>query len=314
LGRAWWFRVLQAVVLAGAAVYLFRVAAPQWPAIRARSLAWQPLPLALSALLIVANLAWMIALWNMTLRWCAVRLRYWDAARIWFTANLARFLPGAVLQFASLALMATRYGVSPTAATATVLLQQIVLLLTGLIVVAGFTPVVLHQGWWQGAFVVALLLGAGILLLLPRLTRRLPSLARLWSQVRPTQLPGFALLLAMQWLAYGAAFRLLAIGLLGGGGGDAGVARGSWGFYITAFTESYLAGVIAVFAPAGLLVREAALISVLTPVLGGADAVILAVAARIWHTALELLSGLAVLTIPMPPAPLHPGPAGATSP
>ena len=310
MGRAWWFRVLQAVVLAGAAVYLFRVAAPQWPAIRARSLAWQPLPLALSALLIVANLAWMIALWNMTLRWCAARLRYWDAARIWFTANLARFLPGAVLQFASLALMATRYGVSPTAATATVLLQQIVLLLTGLIIVAGFTPIVLHQGWWQGAFVVALVLGAGILLLLPRLTRRLPSLARLWSQVRPAQLPGFALLLAMQWLAYGAAFRLLAIGLLG----DAGVAQGSWGFYITAFTESYLAGVIAVFAPAGLLVREAALISILTPVLGGADAVILAVGARIWHTALELLSGLAVLTIPIPPAPAHPGPAGATSP
>ena len=298
MGRAWWFRVLQAVVLAGAAVYLVRVAAPQWPAIRARSLAWHGLPLALSALLIVANLAWMIALWNMTLRWCAARLRYLDAARIWFTANLARFLPGAVLQFASLALMATRYGVSPTAATATVLLQQIVLLLTGLIIVAGFTPIVLHQGWWQGAFVVALLLGAGILLLLPRLTRRLPSLARLWSQVRPVQLPGFALLLAMQWLAYGAAFRLLAIGLLG----DAGVAQGSWGFYITPFTESYLAGVIAVFAPAGLLVREAALISVLTPVLGGADAVILAVAARIWHTALELLSGLVVLTIPTPPA------------
>ncbi len=305
MGRAWWFRVLQAVVLAGAAVYLLRVAAPQWPAIRARSLAWHGLPLALSALLIVANLAWMIAIWNMSLRWCAARLRYWDAARIWFTANLARFLPGAVLQFASLALMATRYGVSPTAATATVLLQQIVLLLTGLIVVAGFTPIVLHQGWWQGAFVVALLLGAGILLLLPRLTRRLPSLARLWSQVRPAQLPGFALLLAMQWLAYGAAFRLLAIGLLG----DAGVAQGSWGFYITAFTESYLAGVIAVFAPAGLLVREAALISILTPVLGGADAVILAVAARIWHTALELLAGALVLTIPVPPAP-----AGATSP
>lgn len=310
MGRAWWFRVLQAVVLAGAAVYLYRVAAPQWPAIRARSLSWHPVPLALSAILIVANLAWMIALWNMSLRWCAVRLRYLDAARIWFTANLARFIPGAVLQFASLALMASRYGVSPTAATATVLLQQIVLLLTGLIVIAGFTPIALHQGWWQGAFVVALLLGAGLLLLLPRLTRRLPSLARLWSQVRPVQLPGFAALLALQWLAYGAAFRLLAVGLLGDGGAGAGA---SWGFYITAFTESYVAGVIAVFAPAGLLVREAALISVLTPVLGAADAVILAVAARVWHTALELMSGLVVLTVPIPPAPAHPGPAGATS-
>jgi len=298
--------VLQAVVLAGAAVYLYRVAAPQWPAIRARSFAWRGLPLALSALLIVANLAYMIAIWNMSLRWCAARLRYWDAARIWFTANLARFLPGAILQFASLALMASRYGVAPTAATATVLLQQIVLLLTGLTIIAGFTPIVLHQGWWQAAFGVALVLGAGVLLLLPRLTRRLPSLARLWSQVRPVQLPGYALLLAVQWLAYGMAFRLLAIGLLGAAGG---VGQASWGFYITAFTESYLAGVIAVFAPAGLLVREAALISVLTPVLGGADAVILAVAARIWHTALELLSGLLVLIIPVPPS--APGPAGA---
>ena len=297
MGRAWWFRVLQAVVLAGAAVYLFRVAAPQWPAIRARSFAWRAGPLALSALLIVANLAWMIAIWRTSLRWCAERVHYWDAARIWFTANLARFLPGAVLQFASLALMASRYGVSPAAATATVLLQQIVLLLTGLTIVAAYTPIVLHQGWWQGAFVVALFLGAAVVLLLPRLTRRLPSLARLWSQLRPWQLLTFAVLLSLQWLAYGAAFRLLAIGLLGDQGG---AGQASWGFYITAFTESYLAGVIAVFAPAGLLVREAALISVLTPVLGGADAVILAVAARIWHTALELVSGALVLAIPVP--------------
>jgi len=303
LSRAWWFRVLQAVVLAGAAVYLYRVAAPQWPAIRERGLAWRFLPLSISAVLIVANLAWMIAIWNMSLRWCAARVRYLDAARIWFTANLARFLPGAVLQFASLALMASRYGVAPTAATATVLLQQIVLLLTGLVLIAGFTPIVLHQGWWQGAFIAAVILGAALLLLLPRLTKRLPSLARLWSQVRPHQLPGYAVLLAVQWLLYGMAFRLLAIGLLGDS-----AATGSWGFYITAFTESYLAGVIAVFAPAGLLVREAAMISVLTPVLGGADAVILALAARLWHTALELLSGLAVIAIPTAPASTLSGP------
>ena len=295
--------MLQAVVLAGAAYYLYRVAAPHWSAIRARSLAWRPLPLLVSAVLIVADLAWMIAIWNMSLRWCAARIRYLVAARIWFTANLARFLPGAVLQFASLALMASRYGVAPTAATATVLLQQIVLLLTGLIVIAGFSPIVLHQGWWQGAFVGALVLGAAVLLLLPRLTKRLPSLARLWSQVRPHQLPGYAVLLAIQWPLYGMALRLLAIGLLGDS-----AANGSWGFYITTFTESYLAGVIAVFAPAGLLVREAAMISLLTPVLGGADAVILALAARIWHTAIELLTGLLVLSTPAPPAA-----AGATS-
>jgi hypothetical protein len=124
----------------------------------------------------------------------------------------------------------------------------------------------------------------------------LPSLARLWTQVRWPQLILFGGLLSLQWVAYGVAFRLLALGLLGD-------APGGWGFYLTAFTESYLAGVIAVFAPAGILVREGALIRILTPQLGAADAVILAIAARIWHTALEVLCGLLVMTIPMPPAP-----------
>ena len=81
------------------------------------------------------------------------------------------------------------------------------------------------------------------------------------------------------------AFRLLALGLFG-----APPPGGSWGFYIAAFTGSYVAGVIAVFAPAGLLVREAALIGLLSPVLGSGDAVILAAASRIWLTALEVLT------------------------
>jgi hypothetical protein len=222
------------------------------------------------------------------LRWCAERIAPLDAAKVWFTANLARFLPGGVWQFASLAVMSSRYGMSPAAATATVLLEQIVLLLTGLAVVAGFTPIVLHATWWRVALIVALVLGAAILLLLPRLTKRLPSL-------RAKQLVLFFVMLTVPWLLYGTAFRLLATGLLG-----EGQLHASLGFYIAAFTGSYLAGVIAVFAPAGLFVREAALISVLTPVLGGGDAVILAVASRIWLTGLEILAGTIVLSLPGP--------------
>jgi hypothetical protein len=67
---------------------------------------------------------------------------------------------------------------------------------------------------------------------------------------------------------------------------------------VAAFTGSYLAGVIAVFAPAGLLVREAALVQALTPVVGGADAVILAFASRAWLTALELIAGAVVMALP----------------
>jgi hypothetical protein len=236
------------------------------------------------------------------LRWCAARISALDAAKVWFTSNLARFLPGGVWQFASLAVMASRYGVSATAATATVLLEQVVLLLTGLAVVAVFTPAVLHASWWQGALVAGVVLGV-LMLALPRpegrvgrwLARHIPSLGLVWSQLRAPQLLLFFFILIVPWLLYGSAFRLLAVGLLGS-------VSGSWGFYIAAFTGSYLAGVIAVFAPAGLFVREAALIGVLTPVIGGGDAVILAIASRIWLTALEILAGIIVLAVPGTPS------------
>jgi hypothetical protein len=119
----------------------------------------------------------------------------------------------------------------------------------------------------------------------------------LWSQLGPAQLAAFTMLLVVPWLLYGVAFRLLALGLL-----DHPV--GSWSDYIAAFTGSYVAGIIAVFAPAGLLVREAALVKALMSVgLGGADAVILALASRVWLTSLELAAGAVVMALPgeLPP-------------
>jgi uncharacterized membrane protein YbhN (UPF0104 family) len=291
-------RALQTVVLIGAGYYLYRQVAPHWPDIRARQFVWDPGALVLGSAIVILTLAVLVGAWITSLRWCAARISPLDAAKVWFTSNLARFLPGGVWQFASLAVMSSRYGVSPTVTTATVLLEQVVLLLTGLAVVAVFTPAVLHATWWQGALVAGVVLGV-LMLALPGgrlgrwLARHIPSLSLVWSQLRAPQLLLFFFILIVPWLLYGTAFRLLAIGLLGG-------VSASWGFYIAAFTGSYLAGVIAVFAPAGLFVREAALIGVLTPVIGGGDAVILALASRIWLTALEIVSGVVVLALPSP--------------
>lgn len=293
-----WFRVAQTLILIGAGYYVVTLAAPHWPAIRNRDLAWQGGPLLLSGLLVLLTLAVLLAAWAASLRWCAARVRSLDVARIWFTSNLARFIPGTVWQFASLAAMSSHYGVSPLAATATVLLEQIVLLITGLLVLAALTPAVLHAAWWQAALAVAA--GLGVFgLMLPRqggrvgrwFERWVPGVRLLWSGITPARLALFAATLVLPWLLYGTAFRFLALGLFG-------TVTPSWGFCIAAFTGSYVAGVIAVFAPAGLLVREAALITLLSPVMGNGDAVILAAASRIWLTGLEVLSALVVLSLP----------------
>ena len=67
----WWFRALQVVVLAGAAYYLARVAAPHWPAIRSRDLAWRLGPLAASAVLVLATLSVLLAAWTASLLHCS---------------------------------------------------------------------------------------------------------------------------------------------------------------------------------------------------------------------------------------------------
>ncbi len=291
------------MVLLGAGYYVVRMAAPHWPDIRGRDLAWHAGPLALSGVLVFVTLGVLLAAWTASLRWCAARVRYLDAARIWFTTNLTRFIPGTIWQFASLAAMASYHGVSPLAATATVLFEQVVLLITGLLVLAALTPAVLQATWWQAALIAAAGLG-GLALALPGrgragsrvgrwLEHRVPGLRLVWLELTPGRLGLFVVTLVAPWLLYGIAFRLLAQGLLG-------MVPGSWGFYIAAFTGSYVAGVIAVFAPAGLLVREAALIGLLSPVLGSGDAVILAAASRIWLTGLEVVAAAVVLAWPSP--------------
>jgi hypothetical protein len=56
-----------------------------------------------------------------------------------------------------------------------------------------------------------------------------------------------------------------------------------------AFAAAYVAGYIAVFAPAGAGIREGVLVVLLQPIMAREAAVVLAVIARLWTTAIELI-------------------------
>ena len=69
--------------------------------------------------------------------------------------------------------------------------------------------------------------------------------------------------------------------------------------YIAVYTGSYLAGYLALFAPGGVGVREAALVLAMPrfQLATAADAAVIAIASRLWLTALEILPGLVLLRI-----------------
>jgi hypothetical protein len=68
--------------------------------------------------------------------------------------------------------------------------------------------------------------------------------------------------------------------------------------YVGVFALAWLAGLVAVFAPGGIGVREAVIVALLRSRLGEADAIVLAATSRIVLTAIDLVAGAAAFGIP----------------
>ena len=284
----------QLIVFGAAGWFLFRTAQDHWATIEQGSIAISWGPLLLASTITVGTYAYLIAAWVRSLRWWGERLAYRPALYIWFVTNLARFIPGAVWQFVGLAALVSAHGVSPVAATGAILIQQLLFLGTGAVLTLVMVPQLLGQ-WaaglspWAAVAGGALLIGllvAGFPVVLPAVGRWVGRLVgRGLGGPAPARrdLAAYVTLLLAAWVCYGVAFWLFGQAVLGDRGPNLGLAVG-------AFTGSYVVGLLAVFAPGGIVVREAALVAALAPSLGPGPALLLAVGSRLWLLALELLT------------------------
>lgn len=298
--RRVWGILAQVVALGAGTWFLLRTAVANWGTITPGQLHLLWLPLVAASLLTAATYLYLVLLWVLSLGWWNQRFPYLEAARVWFVSNLARFIPGMVWQLVGVAAMSRERDVSPVAATAAVLLQQVVLVFTGLAVAAAWAPALLAR-WANGiqpGEMLALAAGAMMLLviLLPRV---MPLIARVvsaavrrtvtWPPMPTGQFAWYVAGLCVPWVTYGVAFWLFGRGLLG-------TQAPLFTLAIGGFVASYVAGLIVVFAPSGLVVREAALVAALAPAIGGGPALVLAVASRLWLLVVELITALGVLT------------------
>jgi uncharacterized membrane protein YbhN (UPF0104 family) len=291
--RRWW-QVVQAV--AGLAVLFFVVRRFQrdWDSIRQVRIDWDisPLFLVLSIAVTLIMYALLITAWRRLLRDWDQELRPWIAARIWTIANLGKYIPGKIWAIAGLALMAQKQGIAPWAATASAILLQALAVGTGVVVVgvAGIGPLADQHPWVTPALWILAGLStlAVFLLVSPAINRYLTTRALNRSDLgspRPgTVLFGILVNLAA-WVGYGSAFWLLQQGTIP-------TASLSISTAIGAFTASYLAGLLFLLAPGGLLVREGVLVLMLQGDIGLGPAGALAVASRLMLTLTEV--GVAV--------------------
>ena len=281
-----------------AAVLFFaaRSLAGQWSKVESRlshiQLQWQWILLA--SVIVLVTYALLIEGWRRVLAAWHSSLPFNAAARIWFLSNLGKYVPGNIWSLTAMGVMARERGVSGLAAAGSSVIMQSVSLATGTAVVIVTSAKLLGKPLILGAAVALLIIG---LLAAPRF---LPRIAQ-WigsitgREIAPPSIPASsvwtaAIASALSWLFYGLAFRYFVHGLLG-------VAAGEISTYIAVYTAAYILGFISPIAPAGLGVREITLAAFMTQLglANEADAALVAIAARLWLTIIELVpSGLYV--------------------
>lgn len=265
---------------------------------RAVHLDWRLL--AASAGLILLTYAMLIAAWRAVLRGWNERMAYGTAARIWTLSNLARYVPGRIWQIAGMAAMAQKAGVAPWAAAGSAIIVQLLAVATGTLVTVLFAvkteyPLLIALAGLASVAAVAMLTMQRSTSLATSLLFRLTGRTIELRPVGKGPLALSAIITALAWIAYGIVLHLFTAGVLGV---DLGI-----GTSIGAFTASYLLGLIAVFTPGGLGVREGALYLLLTGPIGHGGALVVSFGSRILMTVTELLAALIALPLTRRKAP-----------
>lgn len=292
-----WKRVATAVLVAAAAFFLFRSIARDWPRIRDFDWNVDPLLLAASVLALVGVLTSGALVWSLVLR----RFEHPPVAlgtlvRISFLSNLARYIPGTVFQFLTAAQMGRAAGLSAVVLLTSLLVHTAGSLLSAAVVSAWTLSPTLLPALPRSVVGIAVTAAALLcvhpwllntaLAVLPRLMKR--EVIR-WNGSWAYGI-GILALGVVNWALYGGAYWLLLRSLTPVSAAHLPMLSG-----VNAL--SFLAGWIVWIAPAGAGPREVVMRSLLLPLLPGGVASIIAVAARLWSIAGELLAGAIALAL-----------------
>ncbi len=270
--------------------FAVRSLATQWTRVQPRlshiQFGWEWIGVA--TVLILLTYALLIEGWRRVLGAWDSHLPFPQASRIWFLSNLGKYVPGNIWSLTAMGVMARDRGLSALAAAGSSVIMQAMSLATGTAIVMVTGAKLLGQPLLVG---ISVLILAAILLSAPRF---LPPLV-VWigglmgRNILPPSVPATSIWTAatastVSWLLYGFAFQLFVRGLLGASPGEISS-------YIAVYTAAYILGFISPIAPAGLGVREFTLAAFMTQLglANEADAALVAIAARLWLTIVELV-------------------------
>jgi len=297
-----------AAVVLVAACFALTLAA-RWRSVADAAWRVDPATAALATLVLAASFGVVAGLWAVALR-SAAGLPLRRGMRIWFLANLVRYVPGNVWSFVGAVELGRRDGAPRRVTLGVMALTQV--LSVGTAVLVGL-PVLVAQGARLGRSAlgvgIAVAAAAALLLaarrpLLRRLRARYPGVRLADVMPGPALAAGLTLGYVLYWLVAGAAFGVFAASVYPAAGQHLALA-------VAGFAGAYAAGFLSLVTPGGLGVREGVLVIVLSSVMPAAVAVVVAVLARVWMMAAELVGAAVTTALAGRSGPASPRDAGA---
>lgn len=265
-----------------------------WESAARQPVTWRFHPGWIAAAFGVAVLTYLllIEVWRRTAAGYGQHARFAPAARVWILSNFGKYF-GSFGIAAGMAVLAQGAGLTGTVAVMAAVIVQALALATGVVLsvwLAGDALARLGTGYSVGALLIGGAAVAGVAILhsqpvLDRFRRLLPERTPpLRAASAPALLVGTAGNV-LAWVGYGLVMTLLARGLFATPAPTLAEAT-------SAYAVSYLVGLLALFVPAGLGLRETIFTALLAPTAGIETAAALAVASRLLLTAVEF--GLAL--------------------
>jgi hypothetical protein len=255
-------------------------------------IAWWRLVLALAGVL--AGLLATAEVWRHCLAPLGRAVPSSAARRIFFPAQVGKYLPGSVWPFLAQARLAGEHGVpgglAALAGSVFLVVHAVTAVPVGALLLIGQPDLASRFGW------AGLCVPVAVVLLHPRVVNLLARALAGRSGVRPPPLRWVHLVrplawMAPAWLGYGLAGYLLADPFTDQVLPLAVVCTG-------AFALGWIVGLVVFIAPAGLGAREAVLILALSPLLGVAAATTVSLILRVGHTLADVLLALRYGPVP----------------
>jgi len=297
-----WKKVLrwtvQVAVIGAIGFFLVRTVVRNWQEVAEFPWHFNPWLLILSLLVLGGTIFFMIVLWRWLLARLGGKIPLSAAFRIFSISSLGRYLPGKVWQVVGMVYLGRKEGVRAEAGVWAALLAQILAVLSGFLVTLAalfveqkrmLAPLLDRLGvesislWW---FILPLVVV--LVLLHPRILERITNLLLKLFKREPLRfklsylgLLGFFLLYALSWLCYGSAFYLFLASVNP-------LPITDWVVVTGGFAAAYIVGLLAIFVPGGLGVREGILALFLAGLVGSGVAAALSFGQRLWFTAVEL--------------------------